>query len=103
MQVRSHVQGACCKIEFERNLLAELASELGVLPDRIYSWRKKFADYGSASFPGHGIERLCDKRRRIKELDNKLKNKELVLEILKNDRRFFQNRQVIYTLIYCNI
>ena len=71
------------KLSYERSSITELASELGVLPDRIYSWRKEFADYGSASFAGHGVERLSDEGRRVKELEKSLKNTELELEILK--------------------
>lgn len=71
------------KLSYERSSITELASELGILPDRIYSWRKEFADYGSASFLGHGVERLSDEGRQVKELEKKLKNTELELEILK--------------------
>lgn len=71
------------KLSYERSSITDLATELGILPDRIYSWRKEFADYGSASFSGHGVERLSDEGRRVKELEKKLKNTELELEILK--------------------
>lgn len=71
------------KLSYERSSITELASELGISPDRIYSWRSEFAKYGEVSFSGHGIERLSDEARRVKELEKKLKNAELELEILK--------------------
>lgn len=37
----------------------------------------------TSAFQGHGIERLSDEGKRIKELEKKLKNTELELEILK--------------------
>lgn len=39
------------KSSYERSSIPELASGFGVLSDRIYSWLKEFADYGSSSFP----------------------------------------------------
>lgn len=67
------------KLSCERNSMTEFTSELGVLPDRmIYSWREEFADYGSASFLGHGIERLSDEYRRVKDLNKQLKNHRVI-------------------------
>ena len=71
------------KMSYERTSVVELASELGISPDRIYSWRTEFAKYGDASFSGHGVERLSDDARRVKELEKQLRTKELELEILK--------------------
>lgn len=71
------------KLSYERSSITELASELGVHPDRIYSWRNEFSKYGDVSFPGHGVERLSDEGRRVKDLEKKLKTTELELEILK--------------------
>lgn len=71
------------KLSYERSSITDLASECGILPNRIYSCRKEFANYGSASFPGHGVERLSDEGRRVEELKKKLKNTEFELEILK--------------------
>jgi hypothetical protein len=34
-------------------------------------------------FPGHGVERLSDEGRQVKELQKRLRNTELELEILK--------------------
>jgi transposase-like protein len=60
-----------------------LADELGINRDRLYKWRSEFARHGESSFPGHGVERPSDEGRQVKELQKKLRNTELELEILK--------------------
>ena len=71
------------QLSYERSSVKDLAEELGIHPDRIYSWRKEFATYGKASFSGHGKERLTDEQRELKEVRKQLKRRELELEILK--------------------
>jgi transposase len=71
------------KMSHQRDNIKELASELGVSPERIYKWRAEFAEHGDASFQGHGVERLSDEGKRVKELEKKLRNTEMELEILK--------------------
>jgi len=70
-------------LSYERNNIKELASELGVTPERIYKWRAEFSRHGEASFPGHGVERLSDEGKLVKELEKELRNTKLELEILK--------------------
>lgn len=67
------------KMSYERNNIKDLASELGITAERLYKWRKEFSEYGSASFQGHGVERLSDEGRQVKELQKKLRNTELEL------------------------
>jgi len=43
----------------------------------------EYADHGVASFQGHGVERLSDEGRQLKEVQKKLRNAEMELEILK--------------------
>jgi len=71
------------KLSQQRDNLKELADELGVSAERIYKWRSEFARHGEASFQGHGVERLSEDGKRIKELEKQLHTKELELEILK--------------------
>jgi transposase len=71
------------KLSHQRTDFKELADELGISRDRLYKWRSEFARHGDASFPGHGVERLSDEVRQVKELQKKLRNTELELEILK--------------------
>ncbi len=68
------------KLSQERDNIKDLAAELGISPERIYKWRAEFARHGEASFQGHGVS---DEGKRVKELEKKLRNTELELEILK--------------------
>ena len=67
------------KMSYERDSVKALASELGISAERLYKWRAEYADHGEASFQGHGVERLSDEDRRVKELEKKLRNTELEL------------------------
>ena len=71
------------KLSYERDNIKTLASELGIRAERIYKWRAEYVEHGESSFQGHGVERLSDEGKRVKELEKKLKNTELELEILK--------------------
>jgi len=71
------------ELSYERSSVKDLAKELGVNVDRIYSWRSEIKSYGSASFQGKGIERLNDDQRRVKDLEKQLRTRDLELEILK--------------------
>ncbi len=71
------------KLSQERDNIKDITAELGISPERIYKWRAEFARHGEASFQGHGVERLSDEGKRVKELEKKLRNTELELEILK--------------------
>jgi len=71
------------KLSYERDSIKELARELGVSSERLYKWRAEYAQHGLASFQGHGVERLSDEGKRVKELEKKLRNTEMELEILK--------------------
>ena len=66
-------------MSYERDNIKALAVELGVSTERIYKWRREYKDHGEASFQGHGVERLSDEDRRVKELEKKLRNTELEL------------------------
>ena len=67
------------KLSYERDNIKALAVELGVSPERIYKWRREYKDHGEASFQGHGVERLSDEGKRVKESEKKLRNTELEL------------------------
>ena len=71
------------ELSYERSSVKDLSKELGVSVDRIYSWRSEIKSYGSASFQGHGIERLSEDQRRVKDLEKQLRTRDLELEILK--------------------
>jgi len=71
------------KLSYERDSVKYLARELGVSSERLYKWRSEYAQHGKASFQGHGVERLSEEGRQVKELEKKLRNTEMELEILK--------------------
>jgi len=71
------------KMSYERDNIKALAGELGVSTERIYKWRSEYRVHGEASFQGQGVERLSEEGRWVKELEKKLRNTELELEILK--------------------
>lgn len=71
------------QLSYERNNIKDLAVELGITAERIYKWRQEFGEHGAAAFQGHGVERLSEEGKRVKELEKKLRNTELELEILK--------------------
>lgn len=71
------------KLSHQRDNIKDLAKEIGVSAERIYKWRAEFAEHGQASFQGHGVARLSEEGKRIKDLEKQLRNKELELEILK--------------------
>jgi transposase len=79
------------KLSQGRDNIKELARELGVSPERIYKWRAEFAQHGEASFQGRGVERLSEEGKQVKELQKKLRNTELELEILKKAIAVLQN------------
>ena len=70
-------------MSYERESVKALASELGIRAERLYKWRAEFAEHGEASFQGHGVERLSEEGKQVKELQKKLRNTEMELEILK--------------------
>lgn len=71
------------KLSKHRKNQAELAKELGISRTILLKWRKEFDEFGSASFPGQGNEKLTEEGRKVKELEKALKERELELEILK--------------------
>lgn len=71
------------KLSYERDSVKSLALELGISSERLYKWRAEYGEHGEASFQGHGVERLSDEGKRVKELEKKLRNTEMELEILK--------------------
>lgn len=67
----------------ERSNKSELARELGIKATLLYKWCKESQEFGEASFPGNGKQKLTPEQERIKELENKLATVELEHEILK--------------------
>ena len=49
---------------------AEVARSLGIHPNRLYNWIKKFSDHGDKAFPGKGhLSELAALRRQLREVE----------------------------------
>lgn len=72
-------------MSYQRENIKELANELGIAAERIYKWRRDFqTEPSTTSKPV-----IKDQSVRIKQLERKLKDKELELEILKKAVHIF--------------
>ena len=56
---------------------AEVARSLGIHPNQLYNWKRKFSDNGDKAFPGKG------KLTEISALRKKLREVEMERDILK--------------------
>lgn len=87
--------------EFKRNAVllsedpsrthSEVAESLGISRDILYRWRREHSRNGGAAFSGQGNEILTDEKRRIKELEKKLRNVETERDILKKALAIFSS------------
>ena len=50
--------------------VAEVARSLGIDPNQLYLWKKKFGDQGDRAFPGKGhLTELAALRRQLREVE----------------------------------
>jgi len=50
--------------------VSEVARSLGIHPNQIYNWKKKFADNGEKAFPGKGhLTEMSALRKQVRELE----------------------------------
>ena len=71
------------KLSYERSNQGVLAKKLDISKSQLSKWRKESEEYGKSSFSDHGIERLTDQDRHIKELEKELRTSRLELDMLK--------------------
>ena len=49
---------------------SEVARSLGIDPNRLYSWKRKFSDSGEKSFPGKGhLTEISALRRKLRDVE----------------------------------
>ena len=49
---------------------AEVARSLGIHPNQLYSWKRKFSDQGEKAFPGKGhLTELAALRRKLRDVE----------------------------------
>lgn len=68
--------------------LASFARKLGIAPGYLYSWRQDFKTYGSGSFCGRGHPKLTPDQAVISNLEKKIQNSKIALEILKRGTKY---------------
>ena len=73
------------RLSYQRDNIKALADELGIAPERIYKWRRDFQKESTTKTKPI----ITDQSSRIKQLERKLKDKELELEILKKAVHIF--------------
>ena len=66
-----------------------VAENLGISKDLLYRWRHTQRIDKDLAFPGNGREALTSEQKRIRELEKKLKNKEMERDILKKAMAIF--------------
>lgn len=85
--------------EFKRNAVllsedpscthCEVAESLGISREILYRWRREFLRNGGAAFSGQGKEILTNEKRKIKDLEKKLRDAETERDILKKALAIF--------------
>ena len=49
---------------------AEVARSLGIHPNQLYNWKRKFSEQGDKAFPGKGnLTELAALRRKLREVE----------------------------------
>jgi transposase len=49
---------------------SEVARSLGIHPNQIYNWKRKFSDNGEKAFPGKGhLTEIAALRRRLRDVE----------------------------------
>jgi putative transposase len=90
-------------LSYRRNTLAEAAEELGISAKQLCKWRKVYEKFGKGSFPGGGRRRVFYNDKKIYELEKKLAESQMRLEILEKGLKFMhQGKQQLCSFIHAN-
>ncbi|PWB22162.1 IS3 family transposase [Flavobacterium sp. HTF] len=91
------------RLSYLRNTVLETAEELGIKPKMLSKWRSTYLKFGKGSFPGLGIKRVYFENKEIYELEKKLTDSQLRLEILEKGLKYMhQGKQVLCNFIHQN-
>ena len=74
---------------------ASLARELGIAPSYLYQWRKDFEKFGTGSFCGRGHPKLTPEKAIITDLEKKIKNSKITLEILSKGTKYVSQGKIM--------
>lgn len=69
----------------------KIAEELGINPNTIYGWLKRFREHPEGPFPGSG--RLSPEDERLRQLERENRDLREEIEILKKAAVFFAENQ----------
>jgi putative transposase len=85
------------KLSYERGKgqTACIERELGITPSCLYRWRQDFEKFGTGSFCGTGYLKLTPEQAIIANLEKKVKDSELTLEILKSGSKHVAQGKVM--------
>lgn len=90
-------------LSYLRNTVKETAEELNITPKILSKWRVIYSRFGKGSFPGGGRKRVYYTNNKIYDLEAKLTESELNLEIFKNGLPYmYKGKHEICSFIYQN-
>lgn len=90
-------------LSYVRNTIRETAEELDIDPIQLSKWRKIYEKFGKGSFPGKGRKRVYFENTEIYELEKKLSESQLRLEILEEGLKYMhQGKHVLCNFIHNN-
>lgn len=84
------------KLSYDRGKgqLACLARQLGISSDSLYKWRKDYEKFGKRSFPGSGHPNLTSEQAVIRDLERKIEDSKVTLEILKRGTKYVSQGKI---------
>lgn len=85
------------KLSYKRGKgqIASIERELGITASCLYRWRQDFEKFGTGSFCGTGYLKLTPEQSTIANLEKKVKDSELTLEILKTGSKYVAQGKVM--------
>lgn len=85
------------KLSYKRGKgqIASIERELGITASCLYKWRRDFEKFGTGSFCGTGYLKLTPEQSIISNLEKKVKDSEMTLEILKSGSKYVAQGKVM--------
>ncbi len=71
--------------------VTEVGRDLGINPNLVCSWRKKFQENPDSSFPGHG--KLTPEQQELRQLRQEVQQLRMERDILKKATAFFASQE----------
>lgn len=85
------------KLSYERGKgqIINIERELGITPSCLNRWRQDFEKFGKGSFCGTGYLKLTPEQAVITNLEKKIRNSHITLEILKKGTKYVSQGKVM--------